>query len=110
MTSRNNNIGERLGERFEEIKVEGSQLVDKVKELAREGNARKISILKDGRTLAEFPMYVGLAGSGAAVLLAPFFAAVAAIAALVTQVTVRIEREPSEGIERSSSQDPDDLP
>ena len=110
MTSRNNNIGDRLGERFEEIKVEGSQLVDKVKELAREGNARKISILKDGRTLAEFPMYVGLVGSGAAVLLAPLFAAVAAIAALVTQVTIRIEREPSEGIERSSSQDPDDLP
>ncbi len=110
MTSRNNNIGDRLGERFEEIKVESSQLVDKVKELAREGNARKISILKDGRTLAEFPMYVGLVGSGAAVLLAPLLAAVAAIAALVTQVTIRIEREPSEGIERSSSQDPDDLP
>ncbi len=110
MTSRNSNIGERLGERFEEIKVEGSQLVDKVKELAREGKARRITILKDGRTLAEFPMYVGLVGSGAAVLLAPMVAAVAAIAALVTDVTVRVEREPSEGIERSSSQDPDDLP
>lgn len=110
MTSQNNNIKERLGERFEEIKVEGSQLVDKVKELAREGNARKISIIKDGRTLAEFPMYVGLVGSGAAVLLAAPLAAIAAIAALVTHVTVRIEREPSEGIERSSSQDLDDLP
>ncbi len=110
MTSRNSNIGERLGERFEEIKVEGSQLVDKVKELAREGKARRITILKDGRTLAEFPMYVGLVGSGAAVLLAPMVAAVAAIAALVTDVTVRVEREPSEGIERSSSQDPDELP
>ena len=110
MTSRNSNIGERLGERFEEIKVEGSQLVGKVKELAREGKARRITILKDGRTLAEFPMYVGLVGSGAAVLLAPMVAAVAAIAALVTDVTVRVEREPSEGIERSSSQDPDDLP
>ncbi len=111
MTSRKNNFGERIGERFEEIKVEGSQLVDKVKELAREGSARKISILKDGRTLAEFPMYVGLVGSGAAVLLAPMIAAVAAIAALVTHVTIRIERDPSEGgIERSSSKDPDDLP
>ena len=90
--------------------MESSQLVDKVKELVREGKARKISIIKDDRILAEFPLYLGLVGSGAAVLLAPAIAAVAAIAALVTEVTVRIERRPSEGVERSSSQDPDDLP
>ncbi|MCY4160072.1 MAG: DUF4342 domain-containing protein [Bacteroidetes bacterium] len=110
MTSRNNNIGERLGERFEEIKVEGSQLVDKVKELAREGRVRKISIIKEGRTIADFPLYVGLGGSLAAVLLAPTLAAIGAIAALVTDVTVRIERKTSEEIEHRSSQEADDLP
>ena len=109
MSSRNKNIGERLGERFEEIKVEGSQLVDKVKELAREGRVRKITIMKDGRTLGEFPLYLGIGGSFAAVMLAPTVAAVGAIAALVTDVTVRIERNSSEEIERSSSQDDDDL-
>ncbi|MCY4205432.1 MAG: DUF4342 domain-containing protein [Bacteroidetes bacterium] len=110
MTSRNNNIGERIGERFEEIKVEGSQLVDKVKELAREGRVRKISIIKEGRTIADFPLYVGLGGSLAAVLLAPTLAAIGAIAALVTDVTVRIERKTSEEIEHRSSQEADDLP
>jgi len=110
MTSRNNNFGERIGERFEEIKVEGSQLVGKVKELAREGRVRKISIVKDGRVLADFPLYIGLGGSLAAVMLAPTIAAVGAIAALVTDVTVRIERKHSEEIERSSSKETDDLP
>ena len=49
------NIGDRVGERFEEIKLEGSQLVDKVKELATEGKTRRVTIIKDGRTLADFP-------------------------------------------------------
>ncbi len=110
MSSRSNNIGERLGERFEEVKVEGAQLVDKVKELAREGKVRKISLIKDGRVLGEFPLYLGLGGSVAAVVLIPTIAAVGAIAALVTDITVRIERETSEDIERSSSQEADDLP
>ena len=107
---RNSNLGNRIGERFEDIKVEGSQLVDKVKELAREGKTRKISIIKDDRVIADFPLYVGLGGSVAAVLLVPTLAAVGAIAALVTDVTVRIERTSTEGIERKSPKDSNDLP
>ena len=61
MNSRN--LGDRVGERFEEIKLEGSQLVDKVKELAKEGKTRRVTIIKDGRTLADFPLYLGLGGS-----------------------------------------------
>ena len=109
MSPRNKNIGERIGERFEEIRVEGSQLVNKVKELAREGKVRKITILKDGRTLGEFPLYLGLGGSVAAVVLAPTLAAVGAIAALATDVTIRIERKSSEEIEHISSKDTDDV-
>lgn len=104
------NIGDRVGERFEEIKLEGSQLVDKVKELVKEGKARRITIIKDGRTLAEFPLYLGLGGSAAAVVAMPYLAAIGAIAALVTDVTVRIERDPTEGIERRPSENDDDLP
>ncbi len=106
MASHHNSFSDRLGDRFEEIKVEGSELVDKVKELAREGKVRKISIIKDGRVLADFPLYLGLGGSFAAVLLAPTLAAVGAIAALVTNVTIRIERQSTEDIE----QDTDNLP
>jgi len=109
MSSHHRNLGDRIGERFEEIKVEGSQLVDKVKELAREGKVRKITIIKDGRTLADFPLYVGLGGSLAAVVLAPTIAAVGAIAALVTDVTVRIERKSSDEIQHRSEKNVDDL-
>ena len=108
MNSRN--LGDRVGERFEEIKVEGSQLVDKVKELAKEGKTSRISIIKDGRTLADFPLYLGLGGSVAAVAIMPTLAAIGAIAALVTEVTVRIERDPTEGIERRPSENDEDLP
>ncbi|MCY3615959.1 MAG: DUF4342 domain-containing protein [Bacteroidetes bacterium] len=109
MNSRN--LGDRVGERFEEIKLEGSQLVDKVKELAKEGKTRRITIIRDGRTLADFPLYLGLGGSAAAVALMPTLAAVGAIAVLMTDsITVRIERDPTEGIERRPSENDDDLP
>jgi len=110
MSSKHHNITDRLGSRLEEIKVEGSQLVDKVKELAREGKVRKISIIKDGRVLADFPLYLGLGGSVAAVVVTPTLAAIGAIAALMSHVTVRIERKSTEDIKRSSSQDDNNLP
>ena len=77
---------------MEEIKVKGNQLVDKVKEVIEEGNARRVSIRKDDRTLLEFPLTVGLGGATAAIFFTPVLAAVGALAALVTDVEVIIER------------------
>ena len=78
---------------LEEMKVKGNQLVDKVKELLEEGNARHLRICKDGRTLMEIPLSVGVGGATAAVFLMPTLAAVGALAALVTDVEIEIERE-----------------
>ncbi|HMB94323.1 MAG TPA: DUF4342 domain-containing protein [Rhodothermales bacterium] len=78
--------------RFEEIKVKGNQLVAKVREIIEEGNARRIIIKKEDRVLLEFPMSVGMGGAAAALLLAPTLAAVGALAALVTDVKIIIER------------------
>lgn len=77
---------------FEEIKVKGNQLVDKVKELIHEGNARRVTIKKDERTLLEFPLSVGVGGATAAIMFTPVLAAVGALAALVSDVDVIIER------------------
>jgi hypothetical protein len=77
---------------IEEMKVRGSQLVDKVREVVEEGNTRKISIQRDGKTLVEFPLSVGVGGAAAAILIAPVLAAVGAIAALVSDVRLVIER------------------
>jgi hypothetical protein len=74
----------------EEFKVNGEDLLKKVKELVAEGNVRRITVKgKDGKTIVEMPLTVGVVG---AVLAAPL-AAVGAIAALVAECTITVERE-----------------
>lgn len=74
----------------EEFKVSGEDLLRKVKELIQEGNVRRIIIKhKDGRTLVELPLTIGVVGA----LIAPPLAAVGAIAALVTECSIVVERE-----------------
>ena len=73
----------------EEIKVKGDEVVAKLKELLHEGNVRHIVIKnEDGKTLIEFPVTIGLAGA----LLLPVWAAVGAVAAMVTKCTIEVER------------------
>lgn len=76
------------------VRVKSSQLVDKVRAIIEEGNARRIIIRKEGRTVMEFPLSVGVGGATAALVLAPTLAAVGAFAALVSEVEVVIERPP----------------
>ncbi|MEM1041169.1 MAG: DUF4342 domain-containing protein [Bacteroidota bacterium] len=80
-------------EAFEEIKLAGNQLVDRVRELVEEGNVRHIRIKKEERVLLEIPLTVGIGAGAAAVLLSPVLAAVGALAALLTDVTLEVERD-----------------
>jgi hypothetical protein len=74
----------------EEFKVSGEDLLRKVKELISEGNVRRIVIKnKDGKQIVEIPLTIGVVGA----VLAPVLAAVGAIAALVTECTILVERE-----------------
>lgn len=74
----------------EEFKVNGEDLLGKVKGLIAEGNIRRITIRnKEGKTLVELPLTVGVVGA----VLAPVLAAIGAIAALVTECTILVERE-----------------
>ena len=72
----------------ESFRVAGQQLVDAVKKLLHEGNVRRVIIKHDGRTVAEFPLSIGVLGA----VLAPELAAIAAIAAVVKECTVEVER------------------
>ncbi|MEM8485122.1 MAG: DUF4342 domain-containing protein [Bacteroidota bacterium] len=78
---------------FEHMKVKGNQLKEKIREIIEEGTARRVIIQKDGRTLLEFPLAIGLGGAAAAILLHAPLTAVGAIAALVTDVQIIIERD-----------------
>ena len=83
-------MSQATAERIEKIRVFGEDLLKKVKELIQEGNVRRISIKdKSGKTIVEFPLTLGVVGAA----LAPVLAAVGALAALVTECTLTIERE-----------------
>jgi hypothetical protein len=74
----------------ESFSVDGEAILKKVKELIAEGNVRKITIIdKSGKELMSFPLTVGVVGA----LFAPVLAAVGALAALVGECTITIERE-----------------
>ena len=74
----------------ESFKINGEELLKKVKELIREGNIRKITIIdKSGKTLIVFPLTIGVVGA----VLAPTLAAVGAIAALISECPIKVERE-----------------
>jgi hypothetical protein len=76
--------------RKEEFKINGDELIKKVKELIHEGNVRRITIKdKNGKELIVLPLTIGLVGA----LIAPALAAVGAMAALVTECSIVVERE-----------------
>ncbi len=74
---------------FEEIRVLGNDLVDKVKALIHEGNVRRIIIKNEqGHTFMEIPVTVAAVG----IVLAPVLAAVGALAAMAAHFTVVVEK------------------
>ncbi|HEY4386579.1 MAG TPA: DUF4342 domain-containing protein [Ktedonobacteraceae bacterium] len=87
-TDPNANLDQKYGYGVEELQVMGEQLLAKVKELIHEGNVRRIIIKQDGHTLVEIPLTFGLAG----VILAPTFAAIGVIGALIAQCSIEVVR------------------
>ena len=74
---------------WEEFRVTGGQLVDKVQELIHEGNVRRLHVKQDGKTVLEIPLTIAAVG----VVVAPVLAALGAFAALVTDCSIAVERE-----------------
>jgi Tfp pilus assembly protein PilN len=75
--------------RTEELSISGERLVSTVKEIVRQGNVRRIAVRnRDGDTVFELSLTLGVVG----VLLLPTLAALGAVAALLTECTIVIER------------------
>jgi hypothetical protein len=73
----------------EEFQVSGERVVEKVKELIREGNVRRITLKNEkGETLIEIPLTIGVIGT----VLLPVWAGIGAIAALVANLTISAEK------------------
>lgn len=77
-----------MKERWETFKVKGDELLSQVRELLHQGNVRRIVVKQGERTVAEFPLTVGVVG----VLAAPILAAVAALACFLTDCTLHVSR------------------
>ena len=81
----------------EEIAVAGSQLVDKVKELMREGSVRRLIVRRaSGEAMVEIPLTAGIGIAGLLTLMTPVLAALGAMAALIADFRVQIERDPNQ--------------
>jgi hypothetical protein len=81
---------------WESIKVEGGELLDRVKKIVHEGNVRRIIIKQGTRSVAEFPLTVGVVGA----VLAPILAAIGALAALITDCTIEVERVETDEVQK----------
>lgn len=74
---------------YEEFKVRGKELVDKVGQLIREGNVRRIIVKDDkGNVFLEIPLTVATVGAVAA----PVLAGLGAIAAMIANFTIGVEK------------------
>jgi hypothetical protein len=79
--------------RTEEFKVQGEQIMAKIKELIRQGNVRRISVKnEEGQTLVDIPLTLSVVGA----LLLPQFAALAVIIALLGKCRLVVERTQEE--------------
>ncbi len=73
---------------WESVKVEGGDLLGRLKKIVHEGNVRRIIIKQGARSVAEFPLTVGVVGA----VIAPVLAAVGAIVALLSDCSIEVER------------------
>jgi hypothetical protein len=73
---------------WETIKLQGSELLDKLKQVIHDGNARRVVIKQGERVVAEFPLTAGVVGA----VLAPVLAAIGALIALLNDCSIEVER------------------
>src|SRR5262245_55773755 len=89
----------------ETIQLKSGRLVEEVKRLIHEGNVHRIVVRQDERTIAEFPLAVGVVGT----LLAAPLAALGALAALLNDCTIEVERvepTPTDQVGNASAETP----
>jgi hypothetical protein len=87
---------------WETIKVQGGQVVEELKKLLHEGNVRRVIVKQKGRSVAEFPVTVGVVGA----LLAPVLAAIGALVAVLADCSIEVERAAEPGPTKAASARP----
>jgi len=87
---------------WETIRLQGIELLDKLRQIIHEGNARRIIVKQEDRVIAEFPLTAGVVGA----LIAPVLAAIGALVALLKDCSIEVERAaPDSGPDSSKPTD-----
>ncbi len=88
----------------EKFTVDGSQVVERIKELIRQGNVRRVRLTHKGRPLIDIPLTIGVGVAAVTALAAPVLAALGAIAALVTECTIEVEKVEDTPVDNNKKQ------
>lgn len=86
---------------WETLKAESANVIEKLKEIIRQGNVRRVVIKQGDTTIAEFPLTVGVVGA----VVAPVLAAIGALIALIKDCTIHVERGPRAAADRPQDVD-----
>ena len=82
----------------EEFRIAGNKAAEKIKELVREGNVRKIVVKKaNGDVIREIPLNRGLAVGAVLAIVAPVLATLGALLAIMAEVRIEVVREGESG-------------
>ncbi len=77
---------------YQRFTVSGGQVVEKIKQLIREGNVRRVRVIHEGRAIIDVPLTIGASAVAVGIISAPILAAIGAFAALVTECTIEVEK------------------
>jgi hypothetical protein len=66
--------------------------MEKIRQIIREGNVRRVRLIHDGRTIFDIPLTVGAPVAAVGIIAAPVLAAIGAFAALATECTLEVEK------------------
>ena len=76
----------------EKFTIKSEDVVKRIKELIKEGNVRRVRLIHDGKVVFDIPLTLGAGLAAAGIIWAPVLAAIGAFAALVSDVTVEVEK------------------
>ncbi len=81
----------------ERYTVSGDELVARVKKLIHEGNIRRIRVIQGGKVILEVPLSIGAPAAAIGIIAVPVLAAIGALAALITECTIEVEKVDKSG-------------
>ncbi len=81
----------------EKYTVSGDELVARIKKLIHEGNIRRIRVIQGGRVILEVPLSIGAPAAAIGIMALPVLAAIGALAALITECTIEVEKVDQSG-------------